>query len=160
MTRKRNHVAPLLIAAAAAALVLVCGGVAVVGLLAIKKGPTQAVPEATATQPVGPVLEGGNGNPIINEFLANPIAAEKKWIGKRVRVWNEVGSIDRDKDGWYVSFRHCDLTVYIAAGQEERFGRLKRGDKITVEATLDRYATNARGGTIPYLWGRDARLVD
>jgi uncharacterized protein GlcG (DUF336 family) len=32
--------------------------------------------------PAGEVLDGRNGNPIVNEFSANAIAAEKKWLGK------------------------------------------------------------------------------
>jgi hypothetical protein len=107
----------------------------------------------------GEVLDGRNGNPIVLEFIKNPIAAEGKWIGKRVRFWNSVGEFDRDQDGWFVAFQHCDITVHIAAKQEEPFSKLRAGRSIEVEATLTKFRLDGRGGNIPYLWGNNAVLV-
>lgn len=105
------------------------------------------------------VLDGGNGNPIVNEFSANPIAAEEKWFGKRVDLWNGIGKIDRDRDGWFVVFQHCDITAHIAAGEEKIFSTLRPGMTVEVEVTLTHFTMTGRGGIIPYLWGQDARLV-
>jgi len=140
---------------AALIFVAVCG-LLVVLALSKSAATTGAGSPAVAT---GAALDGDNGNPIINDFQANPIAAEKKWIGKPVRFWNSVGKIDRDKTGWYVSFRHCDITVYIARGEEDKFSKLAPEATIEVEAILDRFTMTGRGGIIPYLWGKEARLI-
>src|SRR5262245_28047646 len=84
----------------------------------------------------GEVLDGKNGNPIVNEFSDNAIAAEGKWIGKRVQFWNSVGKFDRDEDGWYVPFQHCDITVHIAAGETNNFSKIQPGTVVEVEAVL------------------------
>lgn len=148
-------------------VVLVCGGGVAYLMFARTAARDQRAaaaggPAATdlAVGPAdGAVLDGRNGNPIVNEFSANPIAAERKWLGKRVRIWNSIGRIDRDAAGWYVPFEHCDISLHIAPDQAPNFSKLARGTTVEVEAVLDRFTMTGRGGTIPYLWGKDARLV-
>lgn len=99
------------------------------------------------------VIDAGNGSEITRDFITNPIEAERKWIGKRVRIRQVVGQIDRDRRGFYVGMYH--VFVYPAESELGAFAKVRKEEVIEVEATLVRYTT----GSPPQVEGEDARLI-
>jgi hypothetical protein len=125
------------------------------------RATTAAATTSTAQQPAtppGPVIDAGNGSDITNDFNENPIGAEQKWIGKRVRIRSMVTAIDRDERGFYVGLYH--VFVYPAPSELANFGALRREQGVVVEATLTRFRTGDLAARRPaQVDAEDARLV-
>lgn len=90
------------------------------------------------------VVDIGNGAELENDFLQNVIAAEQKWIGKRVRMFGTVVTINRNEGQFYLAMWGYTF-VYPASGQLDKFARVKVNDLIEVEATVGQYDTASTG---------------
>lgn len=95
-------------------------------------GPIAGLPAEVA------VVDGGDGHRILDHFAADPAGAEFKWVGKRVRIKQRVERIDGDKRGFYLVLA-CRAHVYAAGGEADRFGAIRPGEAIEVEATVTRF---------------------
>jgi hypothetical protein len=107
------------------------------------KGSPAAPPPATTT--ITPTAAGdeepvdiGDSQGVFKDYRDNPIGASAKWKGKRVRFHQLVTEIGHDGDGAYVVF-YSGARVYPLASELDAFGKLKRGDTVTVEGTVKGY---------------------
>jgi hypothetical protein len=130
-----------------------------------------APPTATAVEEIpaakkpavhaGPAIDVGNGAAMDQEFRDNLLAAERKWIGKRVRILHGVGFMGRDKNKeFYISHQYGGY-LYPAADELEKFEAVKIGDTVIVEGTIAGYERDASDP----VWGirlnyRDVKLIE
>jgi hypothetical protein len=106
---------------------------------------------------IEPAIDIGNGAKVDREFLDNPIAAERKWFGKRVRMHHGVDFIGRDgKNEFYISGQFGGF-LYPAPAELKRFEALKIGDEVIVEGTISEYE---RDGFQIRLTLRDVKLIE
>lgn len=86
-------------------------------------------------------VDAGNGNGITNDFNANPIDGEKKWLNKRVRIRTIITRIGRDNGGPYAVLM-CNATVYFASS--DALASLREDDEVEIETTITNYTPKER----------------
>jgi hypothetical protein len=109
--------------------------------------------------PLVPIIDGGDGQRLIDEFLADAATAADKWVGKRVRIKQRVERVDGDKRGFYLALA-CRAHVYAAAGEADRFGAVRPGDAVEVEATVARFVpATGEADPLPTVEAEAGRLI-
>jgi hypothetical protein len=141
-----------------------CAGLAGITALSHRSADTPDSPatyQPITTRPLTKdpgVVETGNGAVIAKDFRENPIAAEAKWVGKRIRMFGTVTSMSRDTGGHYLGF-YGGFFVHPAKDQLEKFGTARRNDELEIEGTIYHYEAGPglAFGTQVYI--REARYV-
>ena len=137
--------------AVAAGLFLAVTGVVVITSKSWK--PTEAaVSGGGVASRSPPVIDTDNGIEFMTDFRDNPIAAEKKWIGKRVRIKQRAGDTSKDHKGRYYLWIRCGIAVYPATSELNKFGTVHPWHTVTVETTLTLTKDNK-------IIGEDSKLI-
>lgn len=138
---------------------LIVGGVAaaiflgvscVVGVLVLRKDAATGRGGAAGGSAVLEV----KGFEIEEDFRRNVIDADRKWIGKRVRMTAAVQEIGRDGRGFYLILSPA-TTIRSAEADVSKFAAVNRFDMVKVEVTLRGYSP----GDPIQLEGTDAVLI-
>jgi len=127
---------------------------------------TSAAGRPPAQADPGEVIDITNPRVIlITEFGNNLIAADKKWVGKRLREIGSFAAVHKDTEGkrkgqYYATFYGVAMIVYIDPAHEDEFAKL-RGGQIKFEATLTEFVQDVPD--VPYgiqLIFDNARLLE
>jgi hypothetical protein len=124
------------------------------GSLLTLVGCGPAPPAPAAVPPPGPATDVGDGSTVVAAFRADPVAAGREWIGKRVRLTTAVTQVDPNEGEPYLQLAGGRFLVVPAAVERGAFGRLAAGAVVTVEGTV---AVPTTG--VPPLTLTDAALV-
>jgi hypothetical protein len=125
-------------------------------------GVTTGVPAKGATVRPTEVIDLVNPRiHLIDDFDANLVAADKKWLGKRVREMGNFAELRKDTSGkrkglFYATFYQPKILVYLDPAHEDEWSKL-RGGTIIFEATLAEYEQGTEFGIL--LIFDQARLV-
>ncbi len=127
-----------------------------VGVLLVARGCPATSPGGS---PASSAEDIGYGHQVQNDFIANPINASQKWIGKRVRFKNDVYLISRDHRGrFYLTVG--SIFIHPSASDLDKFSTLKVGDSVEVEVTISRFLAKEETSTgLPQIEADDAKLI-
>jgi putative nucleic acid binding protein len=98
--------------------------------------------EQSLPQPPSSNINAMHSAALVREFETNEIRANQVWIGKRVRIYGTVNSIEADKDGLIVlTFKTSVSTYkmvkcYFNKSQSSRIATLSAHTEATVEGTV------------------------
>lgn len=162
MERKRNPKAIIGLIVGGCALGIFILAVVIVVFLAINGDKSKSTGGSSGAGILGgqATIDAGNGNQILNDFRDNPIAAEKKWIGKRVRIKQLAGNTSKDPKGRYYLWLRCGIAVYPSKAELDKFGTVQDFQTVTIETTLTKFTTGSwMPDDSPVVFGDDSTLI-
>lgn len=79
---------------------------------------------------------------LVKEFETNEVRANQQYLGKRVRIYGTVNSVDKEKDGQLTLTFRSSVTTYSPArcyfhqSQSSRLAEINANQEATVEGTV------------------------